>query len=138
MRDSRARGVALIFTLGIILLVSVVIATLLLNLKFQIGRQEIWLDRVKAYYLCQTGLSVAMLDLSKGKVPTLPAGQSYSKTFSFPMGSKSYNITYTITMQSNGNRTFRASVLSPFGLGYTYRLDSRGRRPWPLFIRGKP
>jgi len=132
------RGIALIFTLGLIGLITVVIATLLLNLRFQIAREEVWLDRVKAYYLCQTGLSVAMLDLSAGRVPTLTAGHSYSKTFAFPMGPHTYNITYTISMGSNGTRTFRASVSSPLGLSHTYYLDSSGRRSWPLFIRGKP
>jgi len=132
-----SRGVALIFALGLSGLVIVIITTLLIHLKSEVARQQLWLDRIKGHYLCQTGLSVAMLDLSLGKVPSLSGGQSYTKTFAFTMGSRTYNITYEITNE-RGRRVFRVTVPSPGGLDYTYSLGATGRRAFPVFIRGKP
>ncbi|MFH0913135.1 MAG: hypothetical protein V1884_02500 [Candidatus Omnitrophota bacterium] len=132
-----SKGVALIFTLGLMGLIVVIIATLLMHLKAQVSRQQLWMDRVKAHYLCQTGLSVAMLDLAAGKVPSLPSGQSYTRTFTFTMGARAYDVTYKIT-NDKGSRIFYATVPSPQGLNYTYYLKASGQRAFPAFIRGKP
>jgi len=132
-----SKGLALIFTLGLMGLIIVIIATLLTHLKAQISRQQLWMDRVKAQYLCQTGLSVAMLDLAAGRVPSLSSGQTYTRTFTFTMGARAYDVTYKITNDS-GKRIFYVTVPSPQGLDFTYSLRASGQRAFPAFIRGKP
>lgn len=135
LKMKQSKGVGLILALGAIGIISVVVATLLLSLGGRVRRAETWLDRTKAYYLCETGLSVALLDLAAGSVPSpIPPG-GHSRTFSFSMGGRSYNITYRITAEAEGRRRIRASVSSPLGLGYTYYLESGGRRAFPIFIR---
>lgn len=133
---NRPKGVVLLFVLGLSGIIAVVIVTLLIHLRAQVSRQELWLDRIRAYYLCQTGLSVAMLDLSAGRVPTLIPGRSYVKHFTFYMGPRAYEVNYQITNQG-GKRVFSVSVPSPCGLRYTYYLGAVGRRAFPIFIRGK-
>jgi hypothetical protein len=131
-----SKGAGLILALGAIGIISVVVATLLLSLSSRLRRVEIWMDRTKAYYLCQTGLSVAMLDLAAGRVPASIPAAGYSRTFSFPMGGRYYNVTYKITTETEGWRRIKASTSSPLGLGYAYYLESGGRRAFPIFIRG--
>jgi len=126
------KGVILMLTIATLLFISLVTIPLLFILNSRVKQHDRGLDRSMAYYLCETGLSFALLDFSMGRV-TLDV----EKPYDFMMGGKTYPITYVVSKKL-GVYSFTATVSSPNGLGCTYSLTMRGKRGFPIFIRGKP
>ena len=93
-------------------------------------------DRFMAYYLCETGISVATLDFANGKVGE-GKDQWTKRDFDYKIGEKVYTIHYEIT-KPNGSINYKimARVRSPFGLDRTYYLTASGPLTFPIFIRG--
>lgn len=129
------KGIFLVIVIGLLLMISTAIIGLIFVLNTRVRQHEQGIDRSTAYYLCETGLSFAQINFSTGHIPlnNLP----YEDTYYFQMGDKTYDIHYKLE-RDQGEYVFTSWVVSPFGLGKTYRLYMRGTTGFPIFIRGKP
>lgn len=95
---------------------------------------EAFKERVKAYYLCETGASVAILDIAKGKIGS-GAGQWLQRNFNYNVEGGTYQINYKVSKQ-RGQWQIISWVGPSSGFSRTYRLRVGGQRSFPIFIRG--
>lgn len=133
---SGEKGVVLVLVCGFILVVSIVLLGTYIHLRGRVHDVEIFTDRTKAYYLCETGASVAILDIGKGKIGTGP-GKWTERTFNFTVGEGIYPIHYEVD-KVRGQWMIVSSVDSPLGLDIRYSLKVGGRRAFPIFIKARP
>jgi len=133
MKDKqRQKGVVLFMVLGLSLVLFIGIIGLLFVLRANIRNIEAFKERAQAYYLCETGASVAILDIADGKIGS-GSNQWTTRTFNYPVGGKTYSITYTVTKTTTGEWQIISGVA---GFNRTYKLRVGGRRAFPIFIRG--
>lgn len=135
MRDKQnQKGMVLLMVAGLSLILFVGIIGLLFVLEANIRHIEAFRERAEAYYLCETGASVAILDIAQGKIGSGP-GQWTQRTFNYSVGDKIYPIQYKVT-KSAGQWQIVSWVDSSVGFKRTYKLRMGGRRAFPIFIRG--
>ncbi|MFA6583704.1 MAG: hypothetical protein WCS77_05345 [Elusimicrobiaceae bacterium] len=125
------KGYALVLVLGIVVIMASTVASIVILMRGRASDLENILDRTTAYYLCETGASVAVLDIAAGKIK---AGNT-TRTFDFTIGDQSYKVRYVVKKVS-GVWAIESSVASPLRLGATYTLKVGGQRAFPIFIKG--
>lgn len=141
------RGYALMMVLGMVVIMASTIACLNILTRGRVDDLHLTLDRTTAYYLCETGASVAMLDIGRGRVyknVSIPSmnisynafDNSVKRTFNFSIGSQVYPITYVVS-KAGGDWNIKSTVSSPYGLGYIYQLEVGGKRAFPFFNASK-
>jgi hypothetical protein len=133
-KTASEKGIALLMVIGFSMVIFMTIIALLFTLRANMRNLASFKERAEAYYLCETGASVALLDISKGKVGA-GAGKGMQRAFDYDMGGKVYNITYVVT-KKNGQWDIVSSVGPQAGFSKTYKLRIGGRRAFPWFIRG--
>ncbi|MBI3547987.1 MAG: hypothetical protein HY078_02935 [Elusimicrobia bacterium] len=129
-----ARGQSLVLVFGVIIVASSVLVGLYSMLKTRTDDLAAISDRIIAQYLCEAGISAALLDIKNGRVG-VDAGQWMARIFTFPVGARSYEIQYVVT-KDQGNWDIVASVDSPTGQGLRYSLRVGGSRAYPIQILG--
>lgn len=107
------------------------IIALLFTLRANLRNLASFKERTEAYYLCETGASVALILISNGKIKP-------QDSFDYKMGGKIYNISYEAKKSNGGLWDIVSSVGPASGFSYTYKLRVGGRRAFPWFIRGWP
>ncbi len=130
----KQKGFVLLMVIGLSLAISIGIASLLFFLRSNVRNIEAFEERARAYYLCETGASLAILDIAHGKIGT-GEGQWTERTFNYSVGDKAYPIRYRVT-KSAGQWMILAWVDASSGFSRTYKLRVGGRRAFPIFIRG--
>lgn len=130
----RQKGVVLLMVMGLSLVLFIGIAGLLFVLRANIRNIEAFKERARAFYLCETGASVAIMDIARGKIGTGP-GKWTERTFDYTMGDKTYPIYYKVT-RSAGQWKIVSIVNASAGFNWTYKLRVGGQRAFPIFIRG--
>ncbi len=129
------KGAALIMVAVLAMLFAITEATLFSIMKYRISNCETWLESSRAYYLLETGASIAIVDIGSGRIGNAP-GQWTERDVSIPLGGSEYSVNYKVTKE--GGRWFvTTSVDSPLSLGRIYYLRLGGVRAFPYFIRGK-
>lgn len=134
--DNRAfsRGFAFMVTLATLVLLAMTVIGMIAVLNYRVKQHEKGMDRIIAYYLCETGQTFAQIDfIIPGRFKTFPATRSYD----VESRGRVFTITYTVTKKKGGRYEIVSSVPSPLGLGCTYKLRMGARRGFPYFIRGK-
>lgn len=119
-------ALSIIICLGIMILLFVLRANAL-NL-------DAFRERAVAYYLCETGASVAILDIGHGRVGT-EAGKWLNRSFDYTMGGRIYTINYEVS-KSAGQWQVVSWVDASSGFSHRYKLRVGGMRSFPIFIRG--
>jgi hypothetical protein len=133
-KTSSQKGVALLLVIGFSMVIFMSIIALLFTLRANLRNLESFKERTEAYYLCETGASVALIHISQGLVGK-GASQKTQRSFDYDMGGKIYNITYDVTKVA-GTWDIISSVGPSSGFSRTYKLRVCGRRAFPWFIRG--
>ena len=134
--QNRIGSVAITAVLGITVTLTLAVLLLYTLVNVKIDALHGYKDRFAAYYLCETGISVAMLDFAQGKIGKNP-GQWAERDFDYEVNGKKYKIHYKISRPSGAaNYKVTSSVKSPYGLNKTYYLTASGPRAFPIFIRG--
>ncbi len=136
----RQKGVALLVVSGIALVFFAAVMGLLFVLDANIRSLESVKEHTVAYYLCETGASKFITEISNGNIgygtnPTSGVKQWTQKTFDYVMGTKTYHIKYTVS-KATGVWDIVSEVGQSSGFSRTYKLRVRGRRAFPIFIRG--
>ena len=134
---SRARdrgGYVLIFVLCVSVIILGIIAAVLVYTQGSFGDHRVTLDRQIAQYLCETGASVAILDMNAGHIGT-KSGQWMSRTFTFTVGSSNYASNYQ-AYNETGVWAIVSWVQSPLGLNTIYHTTIMGRMAFPIFVKG--
>jgi hypothetical protein len=138
MEKIKSKSGAVAITVVVVITLSLTLAVLLLYILVNAKLDSIlgYKDRVIAYYLCETGISVAMLDFGRGNIGK-GKNQWTERSFDFDIGKKKYAIHYKITRPSGStNYKVTSSVKSPLGFKRSYYLTAAGPRAFPIFIRG--
>jgi len=125
-------AVVLVSIFAVMLFINLALLTLYAVTKARIDFTRSNIDKALAYYLCETGTSVAMLDFAHGKIGT-SQGQWTERAFDYIVGSKRYSINYKISRPSGGDYKVVTGV--SIG-GKNYSLVAGGARAFPVFIRG--
>jgi hypothetical protein len=133
-KTSSQKGVALLLVIGFSMVIFMTIIALLFTLRANLRNLASFKERTEAYYLCEMGASVAILDINEGSIGK-GVGQWTQRSFDFGMGGIIYNITYVIT-KKDGLWDIVSSVGPTSGFSKTYKLRIGGRRAFPWFIRG--
>jgi len=128
------KGIAILLVSALSLIICIGIIAILFALRSNAQNLESFKERALAYYLCETGASVAILDIAHGRVGT-GATQWTERTFNYPIGTLSYPVNYKIT-KTAGQWIIVASVNAQAGFKHTYKLKVGGTRSFPVFIRG--
>jgi len=132
MKDKPSqKGVALLMVVGLSLVLFIGLIGLFFVLTTNLRNLEALKERTEAYYLCETGASVAILDIAHGKIGSGP-NQWTTRTFNYRVGDKTYSIKYTIT-KTTGVWQIISEVA---GFNRPYKLTVVGIRAFPIFIRG--
>ncbi|MFA5363120.1 MAG: hypothetical protein WC335_07790 [Candidatus Omnitrophota bacterium] len=132
LKDNRGVLILLVSALSIIICLGILI--LLFVLRANALNLEAFRERAIAYYLCETGASVAIVDIGKGRIGT-GTGQYTSRTFDYEMGRQTYPINYEVTKVA-GQWQIISWVDSSAGFSHRYKLRVGGMRAFPFFIRG--
>lgn len=128
-------AIMLVSSITIILTLAVLYLYILINAR--IDAMHGYKDRFLAYYLCETGISIAMLDFGQGKIGNHPRRQWTARNLDFEIDGKDYAIYYNITKaEGSPNYKILSMVKSPLGLDRTYYMTAAGPRAFPLYIRG--
>lgn len=127
-------AIMLVSSITIVLTLAVLYLYILINAR--IDAMHGYKDRFLAYYLCETGISIAMLDFGQGKIGNSKK-QWTERNLDFEIGGKDYAIYYNIT-KAHGSADYKITsmVKSPLGLDRTYYMTAAGPRAFPLYIRG--
>ena len=133
-KTASQKGVALLLVIGFSIVIFMTIIALLFTLRANLRNLASFKERTEAYYLCETGASVALLDIAAGKIG-MGVGKWTQRSFDYAMGGGIYNITYVVT-KKNGQWDIVSSVGPQSGFARTYKLRIGGRRAFPWFIRG--
>ncbi len=133
LRNKKGILILLVSALSIIICLGILI--LLFVLRANALNLEAFRERAIAYYLCETGASVAILDIGHGRVGS-GAGQSLTRTFNYAMGGKTFPINYEVSKTADGQWQVISWVDSSAGFSHRYKLRVGGMRAFPIFIRG--
>ncbi|MDP8229802.1 MAG: hypothetical protein P9L93_01715 [Candidatus Gorgyraea atricola] len=127
-------AIMLVSSITIVLTLAVLYLYILINAR--IDSIHGYKDRFLAYYLCETGISIAMLDFGEGNIG--PSRRQWTeRNLEFEIDGKPYAIYYNITKApGSANYKILSMVKSPFGLDRTYYMTASGPRAFPLYIRG--
>ena len=127
-------AIMLVSSITIVLTLAVLYLYILINAR--IDAMHGYKDRFLAYYLCETGISIAMLDFGKGHIGNSKK-QWTERNLDFEIDGKAYAIYYKIT-KAPGSADYKilSMVKSPLGLDRTYYMTATGPRAFPLYIRG--
>lgn len=131
------KGVVLLMVMGLSLVLFVGITGLLFVLKANIRSREAFKERIEAYYLCETGAAVAILDIRAGHIGR-GRGQWTQRTFDYGVDNITYRIHYEISKTHAGFWQIVSSVGPSSGFYRTYKLKVVGQRSVPIFIWGFP
>jgi len=138
MKDRQdQKGIVLLLVIGLSLILFIATMGLLFVLRANTRNIESIRERIEAYYLCETGASVAILDIAAGRIGH-GSGQWTTRTFNYTMNNKTYPISYTVTKvrETGGQWQIISEVGSQAGFMHTYKLRVGGRRAFPIFIKG--
>ncbi|MEW6008077.1 MAG: hypothetical protein AB1629_00365 [Candidatus Omnitrophota bacterium] len=151
MRFKHSKGIVLILAVGLIFILSLSTVVIFTMLRLDTSRALRWIDATKAYYLCEAGISMALIDIRNGTVPV-----SKDKVFAYRIlgePSEAFDIYYRIEEPGPGRTKITAAVQSPFNLktkesipvppvgaiwNNVYILEAGGRRAFPIFILDRP
>lgn len=135
MRHAGARrGFAFMLSLGTLFLLSLTVIAMIIVLNYRVKQHEKGMDRIIAYYLCETAQTFAQCDfIIPGRFKTFPVTRSYTVN----ARNTAYTVSYTVEKKQGGAYEIVSSVPSPLGLGCTYKLRMGAKRGFPYFIRGK-
>lgn len=127
---------------GIALIFFAAVMGLLFVLDANIRSLESVKEHTITYYLCETGASQAIVEIYNGNIgygtnPTTGVKQWVEKTFDYVMGDKVYHIKYRVS-KAGGVWDIVSEVGPSSGFSRTYKLRVKGRRAFPIFIRGFP
>jgi hypothetical protein len=130
---NNTKGAAvLVAVFALVMLLNMALLTLYVVTKARIDLTKDNLDTSLAYYLCETAVSVCMLDFAHGKIGNSP-GQWTERNFDYKIGSTVYPINYVIRRPHGGDYQVTTSV----NVGdKSYSLTAGGARAFPIFIRG--
>lgn len=131
----RKKGLILLLVSGLSISVFAVMMLMLFIFNANLRQVTSFKERTKAYYLCETGASVAILDIANGKIGT-GQGQRTEWAFPFTIDGRSYPIHYKITKQSGQWHITSWIDKNESGFSRTYKLHVGGTRAFPFFIRG--
>jgi hypothetical protein len=112
------------------------IVGILFVLRANIRNSEAFKERAKAYYLCETGASIAILDIRNGRIGN-GSGQWTEHAYNYSMGGTTYSISYKVEKE-RGAWLITSWVGPASGFSRTYKLKVGGQRAFPIFIRGFP
>jgi hypothetical protein len=130
----RNKGIAMVLVIGFSLVIFSTVMALLFILRANLRNLVAFKERAEAYYLCETGASIAILDIARGHIGS-GSGQWTERDISYSMGGQTYTIHYAVTT-SAGQWSVVSSVGPSSGFYKTYNLRVGGRRSFPMFIRG--
>ncbi|MFA5090245.1 MAG: hypothetical protein WC510_04335 [Candidatus Omnitrophota bacterium] len=133
-RQGQRKGVVLLMVVTLSLIIFIWIMGLLFVLRSNVYNLVSFEERAKAYYLCETGVSVAILDIANGKIGTT-SGKWTERQFEYEMGGINYFINYKVRKQ-NGRWYIDTWVDQSSGFSREYTLAVGGQRAFPIFIRG--
>ena len=129
-------AIAIIFVTAVTLSLTLAVLLLYTLVNARIESIHGYRDRFLAYYLCETGISVATLDFANGKIGS-SEGRWTERDFDYRVGEKTYSVHYSISRPSgSADYNITAAVNSPLGLGRKYYLTASGPLKFPGFIRG--
>ena len=128
------KGVLILLVSALSIIICLGILVILFVLRANALNLEAFRERAVAYYLCETGASVAILDIGKGRVGR-GAGQWTKRTFNYTMGGRTYPLNYEVTKVA-GQWQIVSWVEPSAGFSHRYKLRVGGMRAFPLFIRG--
>jgi len=138
------RGIVLFLVLGLSILLFIGLLGLFFLLTANIRNLEAFKERAEAYYVCETGASLAISQGVCGQAqtayPSLVTGTlpySFDYTIEDHTYTKSYTINY-IAEWASGVCTVKSSVGPLSGFKRTYTLEVKGQRAFPIFTRGFP
>ena len=116
------------------LVLFIVIIGLLYILGANLRQLQAYDERTRAYYLCETAASVAILDIANGKIG-YGAGQWTERTINLVLDGQSYPVKYTVSRE---NREWVVISHIASGTGFNQNYNSRvgGQRAFPIFIKG--
>ena len=128
------KGVLILLVSALSIIICLGILIILFVLRANALNLEAFNERAVAYYLCETGASVAIVDQGKGRIGKGP-GQWTARAFNYEMGGKNYPLNYEVTKVS-GTWQIVSWVGPAAGFSHTYKLRVGGKRAFPIFIRG--
>ncbi len=121
-----------------VLFISLVLFIVIIGLLYILGanlRQlQAYDERTRAYYLCETAASVAILDIGQGKIGT-GAGQWTEKTINLVLDGQSYPVKYVVSRE-NQQWVIISKITAGAGFRQNYNSRVGGRRAFPIFIKG--
>lgn len=143
---AKRKGIAFILVVALSITILIALSAMFFTLKANINNLKVVKERSIAYYLCETGASVAIrkIQINPNSIPNFACRNrvcSGSETFTFPVVGNNYNITYQATRtQEHGQYLWEIiSKVGPpqFSQIYKLRVTAR-RRAFPIFIKGFP
>ena len=148
------KGVVLITVSILVFLAMVVLSFYYFAVRSYVDRVDGALDKTMAYYLCESGLTLAIISYYNGgpkkgyfSIPVPATTMSYEGFSIYP---KTYKVYYEaekgesadkagFVFPTTGFASFKIWVKSPRGFKHrTYYLTASSQRAIPIFIRGKP
>lgn len=110
------------------------IMALLFVLRANTNNMELFKERTKAYYLCETANALFLVDKVKARIGNNP-GQWWSREFDYTVADQTYRLRYDGSYDASTNRWRSVgSVIS--GFKRVYKVDSESMTGFPIFIRG--
>jgi len=129
----KEKGIALFLVLFVSLVLFIVIMGLVYVLGANLRQLDTYDERARAFYLCETAISIGTLDIANGKIGHL-AGQWTERTVNLVLDDKTYPIKYTVSRDEQ--RRWIIIARTAEGFTRSYNLKGGGRRAFPIFIRG--
>lgn len=142
----RQKGIILFIVICVTLIIFAGIAGLLFVLDANYRGLRSIKERTQAFYLCEVGASVAIMDITNGCIGTAgntgPAcriqdvSRWTSNEFDYPMGDRTHRIKYTVTKIDGAWQI--VSEVGPSEIFHrVYKLRLGAKMTFPLFIRGR-
>ncbi len=128
----RKKGFILIVIAGFSLIVFAGIIAILYMYGGQIRHIGYYEERLKAYYLCEAGVSKAIYRIKKGE--RISDSIDNPEKFTFILGNESYVINY-IGKGEASNLVIHSWVKMPSGKIYHLKVGG-AKQQWPVFIKG--
>ena len=147
------KAVALLIVASLILLSVVTLSFYYFALRSYIDRVEGAIDKTLAYYLCESGLSVAIgryyNNHQRAGTIIIPLPYRQYRYKGFTISPRNYTVHFKVESQqgvspegtqvTTGRARFKVWISSPRGFkNRTYYLEASAQRAFPIFIRGKP
>jgi len=131
----KKKGIALFLVLFTSLILFIVVIGLLYILGANLRQLETYDERTRAYYLCETAASVAILDIRNDKIDIGP-GQSTERTVNVVLDGNTYPVQYTVSRDNQGEWVIISKITAGASFKRNYNSRVGGRRAFPIFIKG--